>query len=117
MRSEVVQSDHDRAHWAFFPMLMQVKDEATWVVPPFTCMGNVWVKPSGVQTYQSTPTSRRYVSTFSIHLVRFKALTIHMIIWDLSLSAVIVCILWVVVISGRLDWADHYITGQVELEG
>ena len=36
-----------------------------------------------------------------------QALAIHRIVWHLSLSAVIVCILRVVFISGRLDWTDH----------
>ena len=39
---------------------------------------------------------------------------IHRIVWHLSLSAVIVCILLVVFISGRLDWADQYCSGKVE---
>ena len=33
---------------------------------------------------------------------------IHRIVWDLSASVVIVCILWVVFFSGRLDGADYY---------
>ena len=33
---------------------------------------------------------------------------IHRIVWDLSLSVVIVCILWMAFFSGRLHWIDHY---------
>ena len=33
---------------------------------------------------------------------------IHRIVWDLSLSVVIVCILWMAFFSGRLNWVDHY---------
>ena len=29
-------------------------------------------------------------------------------VWDLSLSVVIVCILWMAFFSGRLHWVDHY---------
>ena len=33
---------------------------------------------------------------------------IHRIVWGLSLSVVIVCILWMAFFSGELDWVDHY---------
>ena len=33
---------------------------------------------------------------------------IHRIVWGLSFSVVIVCILWVSFFSGRLAGADHY---------
>ena len=53
----------------------------------------------------------------TIHLkrgqVKYRLITdnhcvyIHRIVWGLSFSVVIVCILWVSFFSGRLDGADH----------
>ena len=34
---------------------------------------------------------------------------IDRIVWDLSFSVVIACILWVAFSSSRLDWVDHII--------
>ena len=33
---------------------------------------------------------------------------IHRIVWDPSLSVVIVCILWMAFFSGRIHWVDHF---------
>ena len=41
--------------------------------------------------------------------------SIHRIVWDLSLSVVIVCILWMAFFSGRLNWVYHF--DQVRLQG
>ena len=41
--------------------------------------------------------------------------SVHRIVWDLSLSVVIVCILWMAFFSGRLNWVDHF--DQVRWQG
>ena len=33
---------------------------------------------------------------------------VHRIVRGLSFSVVIVCILWMAIFSGELDWVDHY---------
>ena len=58
------------------------------------------------------------ISCSILHLVSFNSkyrlitdnhcVYIHKIVWGLSFSVVIVCILWMALFSGELDWVDHY---------